>query len=308
MTVIEVDGFREPFIGYLPGLAAAAGDLGSSPWGPGIHTYTELLAAQWRRLIDSDESTDERLLQSFLERHPSLLPGSHTVDHSSGHWPFPFAVISQPKLPGLSTSIPDFMWIASDSASVYPILIEIETPHKRWFHAKGSELHSDFHHAHGQLQQWAAWFSRGTNTAAFMDYYCFPDYLRELAFQPRFVLIHGRRQEYVHDLARKGMIAQAAKPNERLMSFDRLMPELKATCVGCVQKRESGYRAISVPPTFSVSTGKLHRSVPNWLDVIEKCDDMPIHRKRSLQDGVCRDIEYQVYPSSGLRFHTPRWY
>lgn len=38
MTVIEVDGFREPFIGYLPGLAAAAGDLGSSPWGSGIHT------------------------------------------------------------------------------------------------------------------------------------------------------------------------------------------------------------------------------------------------------------------------------
>lgn len=189
VTVIEMDGFREPFIGYLPGLAAITGDLGSSPWGSGIHTYTELLAAQWRRLIDSDESTDERLLQSFLERHPSLLPGSHTVDHSSGHWPFPFAVISQPKLPGLATRIPDFMWIASDSASVYPILIEIETPHKRWFHAKGSEFHSDFHHAHGQLQQWAAWFSHGTNTAAFMDYYCFPDYLRELAFQPRFVLI-----------------------------------------------------------------------------------------------------------------------
>jgi hypothetical protein len=42
VTVIEVDGFREPFIGYLPGLTAAAGDLGSSPWGSGIHAYTEL--------------------------------------------------------------------------------------------------------------------------------------------------------------------------------------------------------------------------------------------------------------------------
>jgi hypothetical protein len=106
----------------------------------------EILASRWRQLIDSDESTDERLVQSFLERHPSLLPGSHSVDGSSGHWPFPFAVISQPKLPGLSTRIPDFMWIASDSASVYPILIEIETPHKRWFHTNKPELHRGLLH------------------------------------------------------------------------------------------------------------------------------------------------------------------
>jgi hypothetical protein len=37
--------------------------------------------------------------------------------------PFPMAVISKPKLPGLSDRQPDFMWIATNSVSLYPILI-----------------------------------------------------------------------------------------------------------------------------------------------------------------------------------------
>lgn len=44
------------------------------------------------------------------------------------------AVISKPKLPGLSDRQPDFMWIATDSVALYPILIEIETPQKKWFY------------------------------------------------------------------------------------------------------------------------------------------------------------------------------
>lgn len=200
------------------------------------------------------------------------------------------------------------MWIASDSATVYPILIEIETPHKRWFHTKGTDFHSDFSHALGQLTEWKAWFARGTNAAAFMDYYSFPDYLRALAFQPRFVLIHGRRREYERDPARKSKIAMAAQHDQRLMSFDRLTPELKATCMGCVQKREDGYQAISVPPTFSVSTGDLHRSVPNWLDVIAQCEDMPEHRKKSLREGVYVELERDYMTPGAPRSHRPRWY
>ena len=30
----------------------------------------------WQALLDSEDSRDEKLLQAFLERHPSLLPGS----------------------------------------------------------------------------------------------------------------------------------------------------------------------------------------------------------------------------------------
>lgn len=66
MTVAEVDNFRKPFVGYLPGLADVVDDLGSSPWSSGIGSYMELLHAQWRRLIDSREAADERLLQAFF--------------------------------------------------------------------------------------------------------------------------------------------------------------------------------------------------------------------------------------------------
>ena len=59
------------------------------------------------------------------------------------------AVISKPKLPGLSDREPDFMWVACDSGSVYPILIELETPHKQWFYGERVEIHSDFTHAQG---------------------------------------------------------------------------------------------------------------------------------------------------------------
>jgi len=126
--------FREPFVGHLPGYRAESERCAPGP--PSESSYNELLTDRWRALLDSSESRGEALIHAFLERHPSLLPGSHSVDGDSGHSPFPMAVISKPKLPGLSDREPDFMWIATDSGSVYPILIEIETPHKRWFYGK----------------------------------------------------------------------------------------------------------------------------------------------------------------------------
>jgi len=80
--------------------------------------YNELLMAQWRALLDSPESRDERLLHAFLERHPSLVPGSATVGGNSGHAAYPLGVITRPKLPGLSDREPDFMWLATDSESL----------------------------------------------------------------------------------------------------------------------------------------------------------------------------------------------
>lgn len=128
-AVATTSDFREPFVGYLPGYVAASGLTAAGR--PSQEVYDDLLMAQWHALLDSPASRDERLIHHFLERHPSLLPGSNSVDVDSGHAAFPLAVITKPKLPGLSDREPDFMWIATDSESVYPILIEIETPHKQ---------------------------------------------------------------------------------------------------------------------------------------------------------------------------------
>jgi hypothetical protein len=97
--------FTTPFAGHLPGYLAAS--QATAPGRPNEHVYNELLMAQWRALLDSPASRDERLLRTFLERHPSLVPGSATVDGDSGHAAYPLGVITRPKLPGLSDREPD---------------------------------------------------------------------------------------------------------------------------------------------------------------------------------------------------------
>jgi hypothetical protein len=113
---LTADDFRVPFVGHLPGYLAACALTGADR--PEAQTYSDLLMRQWHALLASPASSDERLLHTFLERHPSLLPGSNSVDGDSGHMPFPMAVISKPRLPGLSDREPDFMWIATDSAAL----------------------------------------------------------------------------------------------------------------------------------------------------------------------------------------------
>ena len=214
--------FREPFVGHLPGYRAE--NERTSPGAPDADSYNAFLMKRWQALLDSEDSRDERLVHEFLERHPSLLPGSHSMDGDSGHPSFPLAVISRPKLPGLSDREPDFMWVATDSGSLYPVLVEIETPHKAWFYGDRAEIHSDFTHAYGQLAEWRAWFGHGHNRTAFLEYYDLPPMLARLQLAPRYVLIHGRRKNYEHSQRRRSKRAELGRPDERLMSFDRLTP------------------------------------------------------------------------------------
>ncbi len=166
---------------------------------------------EWNRLIASPAAKVEAILQSFLEQHPCLLPGLHSPwPYWSGRSPFPWAAISKPKLPGLSDREPDFMWIAMDSERLYPILIEIETPFKEWFYGSRAEIHSNFTHAQGQLAEWRAWFDRGHNRSAFIDYYGVPTDVARLKLDPRFVLIYGRRSNYEGDRRRQAKRAELA--------------------------------------------------------------------------------------------------
>jgi hypothetical protein len=175
----------------------------TSPGRPDQEVYEGFLTDQWQALLDSDDSRDESLLQAFLERHPSLIPGADSVDGDAGNAPFPIAVIAKPRLPGLSDREPDFMWITSDSSLLYPVLVEIETPHKAWFYGDRAEIHSDLTHAHGQLAEWRAWFSRGHNQTTFLDYYEIPPLLARRKLSSRYVLVHGRRSNFEASLRRQ---------------------------------------------------------------------------------------------------------
>jgi hypothetical protein len=267
--------------------------------------------AQWRALRESPASQDERLLHAFFERHPSLLPGSNTVDSDSGHTAFPLAVITKPKLPGLSDREPDFMWLASDSDSLYPILIEIETPHKHWFYGNRAEIHSALTHAQGQLAEWRAWFKRGHNHTTFFDTYEIPSYYRDLRLTPRFVLVYGRRSDYKDSKLRRMKRAELAREDERLMSFDRLTPGKWGVLYSCIRQTANGYRVVSVPPCLTlVDHGEDYQSAKGWEEALDDCPDMPAARREYLKQELRTLIDdpsaySQVVGNiEGLR---PRW-
>jgi len=277
--------FRHPFVGHLPGYLAIGEAAGTDQ--PGWDEYTFLLMRQWHGLLDTPISAEEQLLHEFLERHPSLLPGSDSVDGTSGHLPFPMAVISKPKLPGLSDRQPDFMWIATDSVALYPILIEIETPHKKWFYGDRAEIHSDLTHAQGQLAEWRAWFNRGRNRTAFLDDYDISRELRKRKLSPRFVLIHGRRSDYENSESRLQKRAELQREDERLMSFDRLSPANYGELYSCVHKTQDGYQIVAVPPCLGLlQKAEDYRRSNGWDHALDNCHDMAPARRDYLKEQI----------------------
>jgi hypothetical protein len=266
---------------------------------------------QWRLLLDSPASQDERLIHEFLERHPSLLPGAYSVDGDSGHSAFPMAVITRPKLPGLSDREPDFMWIATDSGALYPILIEIETPHKPWFHGERAEIHSAFTHAQGQLAEWRHWFNTGHNRTAFLDHYEIPPELASRRLEPRYVLIYGRRDNYANSRRRQGKRAELARDGERLMSFDRLTPAKNSVLFSCVRKTQDGYRVVAVPPCLTLfNHGEDYQLASGWGEALDNCHDMPPARRQYLKeqlDLLTTNPHAYVRTDRGMQVRRPQW-
>lgn len=301
--------FRDPFPGHLPGYLAE--NERTSPARPDPDIYDSFLMERWQALLDSEDSRDESLLQAFLEQHPSLLPGSHSVDGDSGHGPFPVAVIAKPKLPGLSDREPDFMWLATDSSSLYPVLIEIETPHKAWFYGDRAEIHSDLTHALGQLAEWRAWFGRGHNRTAFLEYYEIPPEMARRQLAPRYVLVHGRRDSFESVPRRREKRAELARPDERLMSFDRLAPAKNSVLYSSVRKGQDGYRVVSVPPSLTLfNTGEVYQLISGWPGALDRCPDMAAGRRNYLKgqlDLLTGDPDAYVTLTGKLRARRVRW-
>lgn len=211
--------------------------------------YRALIKSDWRKLLDDYEATEEDVYQDFLEQHPCLVPGCSGMMGTSGHAPILDALFSQPKLPDFTCKIPDFMWIAKDSQSVYPILIEIEAPSKRWFN-KGGDTTSHFNHAMGQLLEWKTWFANPLNRIAFAKHYDLNLEFRHL--KPHYVLIYGRRHEANRDkiLAEKRQHLQHA--DVTTMTFDRLEPNWTAHRFMSVRAKKNGYVARYVPASFQL--------------------------------------------------------
>lgn len=273
--------------------------------------YTEALQAEWDRLLVDAAFTREINIQTFLERHPSLVPGARGPSMRSGWRPWPSAVITQPRLPDLSTKRPDFMWIASDSAFLMPVLVEIERPDKRWFHDDGTEQHSDLTTALNQIAHWRAWFDTGGNGTQFHRYYRIPRELMDRTIKPHFIVVHGHRSEVMSSPARQRLrssISKAHDSDTTIMSFDSLSPDNNALDFGTAQLDTDGtLRMVSVPASFCLGGSdwnlELVHAVEGLKTAITSSPDLSEARKSELTAVVDK---YRTARSPGLKFGVAR--
>ncbi len=217
--------------------------------------YESRVLLEWAQVLNAP-NVQEAAIQAFLERHPSMVPGAFLTACAgkSGHCPQPVALISQPPLSGLTKRIPDFMWIAVDSSTISPVLIEIEQPSKRWFTQDGTPA-AEFTQAQHQLAEWRAWMSEPANQAVFRDFYRLSDeYWRRLDFRPLYILILGRRREFDGRDTLNKIRRKLERDDEFYMTFDRLAPDYNCREFLCARINSPGeYSAITWPPTGTLS-------------------------------------------------------
>ncbi len=267
--------------------------------------YEELVRTKWNELLSS-ETTDEPKIQEFLEEHPSLLPGAFGLFGSGhyplGHYPFPCAVISQPILQGIGLKKPDFLWIATDSMSVYPTFIELEAPTKRWFTKKGKQ-DDELTKAYNQIVEWKVWFSIPENVLIFKKFYQFPDWLGGRPLKPLYILIYGRREEANKHIKKRSHLDLE---NVYSMTYDGLSPDPKVDQLMTVRITQNGYEAVAIPPTL-----RLHSLTADILAIIknkESAVQKNLYISKERKDFLTRRIPYwDDLVQSGAEINKPCW-
>ncbi|MCW5200653.1 DUF4263 domain-containing protein [Desulfobulbus sp. F4] len=252
-----------------------------------IEKYIAMKNAEFQQIIET--ASTEAELQSFFELHPSFVPGAWTPSVKSGHYPLHCALITQPELRGLSTKIPDFMWISTHSAGWFPTLIEIESPRKRIFKKDGTPT-ADFTQARNQLEQWRTWFNSPSNVQQFIEMYHIPDYMREYRqMKLHMILIYGRRSEFeTNPIKSKDRLSFAA-PDMELMSYDRLSCDRElSSAITVTLNKCNFYEAVSVPPTMEIGPCWAERflHIGDMEKVIEKSSEISLERKKFLLERI----------------------
>ena len=240
----------------------------SMPW----ELYAATVEKELSDLLEDPEACEDKF-QDFFERHPCCLPRLYPFCRRGAHGPFPYAVISQPVLPGISGHVPDFLYITRDSATVFAVLIEIERPFKKWA-TKGGQPSAAFTQATDQITDWKSWFSDPSNIRLFQESYQIPsDWVRFRSFEQRYFLVFGRRDDPTITPAFNRKRKQLERVNEFYMTYDRICPDREMEDCLCVKLDRDGYRAISVPPTFRLG--------PAWIEDLRMIRDVEVAIKNN---------------------------
>ena len=228
------------------------------PW----EEYQRRALNSWRDLIDGPRGNDEPSIHEFLEQNPSFVPGAFSFP-TSGHYPIFAGVFTKPPLTGIGIRVPDFMWLAIATDTVFPMFIEIETPAKRWFTEDG-QPRAEWTQARNQLVTWKQWLNKPANRLVFLELYGIAGEFRHFDIRPQFLLVYGRRAEFDQNPELRGVRALQQGNDEYHVTFDRLTPDYNAQDFLTLRKERDQVVALVVPPTVRLGPG----IAPSWLTVM----------------------------------------
>lgn len=135
---------------------------------------------------------------------------------------------------------------------------------KAWFDGDWAEIHSDLTHAFGQLAEWRAWFGRGHNQTAFLEYYDIPP-----------------------EMARRKLAPLRARPRPPGQLRVRLTPAKNSVLYSTVRVRQDGYRVTSIPPSLTLfNTGWDYQLISGWTDALDGCPDVAAGRRDYLKEQL----------------------
>ena len=222
-----------------------------TPWA----AYREWLLPRWQSILGSNPP--EQVVQTFLEAHPSLLPGGlGDVGPGGHHGPVLDGVFREPPLEGLARDRrPDFMWITRSTDLITPVCIEIEKPGKNWFTQRERPT-AELTQALDQLVDWKVWFAEPENQSIFRKTYLLSGY-EDRRLLPQYVLIFGRSSEFERSgqhkrpdrLRKKRDFMRRA--DEQFMTFDSLRPKEEYSDFVTLSMTADGPTLHAIPPSFT---------------------------------------------------------
>ena len=166
-----------------------------------------------------DEGHTEQEYQSFMEKHTRFIPREFVQNHG-----IHLGLVLR-KLAFGADYKTDFFYFSKSTVDWNAVFIEIEKPSSRFFKRNTNEFHSDFLKALAQINQWKAWFRSQGNMGAFLSAVNAIQVPIQMACNPTFnkyVLVFGRRSEYVKNRDRINLIGANESDDFKIITFDSL--------------------------------------------------------------------------------------
>lgn len=172
-----------------------------------------------------DQRLEEQAYQGFLEQNTRFIPREFIQNHG-----LHFSVILR-KLRFGSDYISDFFYMSKSSDDWNLVFVEIEKPSSRYFRGASTSFSPEFQSALQQIGTWRAWLSNSDNLASLLSNTLAPLHLpagmRRNPGLPKYVLVHGRRDEYGGNDTRRALVRAQEREDFKILSFDSLAESLE---------------------------------------------------------------------------------